>query len=64
VSSLSNVLAETEHSDHNRQWHISDKGNADADFLHNEVIDVMLLQDVTHTEFVLIRGYNARQVLE
>ena len=30
-----------------------------TEFLHKHVIDVILLQEVTHTEFDLVRGYNA-----
>jgi hypothetical protein len=30
-----------------------------AHFLHKKEIDLMLLQEVTHNDFDLIRGYNA-----
>jgi len=29
------------------------------DFIHTEEIDIIVLQEVTHTDFYLIRGYNA-----
>jgi hypothetical protein len=33
--------------------------NADAELLHKQGIDILLLQEVTHTYFNMLREYNA-----
>jgi len=30
-----------------------------TEFLHKQVVDIILLQEVTYTYFDLVRGYNA-----